>query len=108
MRFRRIAECVLLVCLLGAGAAFAQRNLSPYQAPMSDQDTQTVTVKGTHYQLYDAQVQEKPKPFPIIPVTLSGLVLLVALPFAIKYYLVTSRELDSSRERVVTDDFDLD
>ncbi len=93
---------VLLVLgtLLGSGTALAQRRPQEFVTPRQMSQEELEHAKQRSKAPIDSYAKDLPvdtRPFPWRAVALMGLVMLVALPFGLRAYARTSRELASNK-----------
>lgn len=97
MRIPFVFRVMALSALLWGGASLAARQVRDFEPPaaMSEAEVEAAKAKARNGNMnpYAQDVQIKPKPVPWMAIGLGGLVLLVAVPFAVRAYLSTTKEM---------------
>ncbi|MFP2930739.1 hypothetical protein ACLESO_37190 [Pyxidicoccus sp. 3LG] len=95
-----LPRLVLVLALTSGGAALAQptrKQVQEFQAPREltpeEREAAKQRAMGNNLNSFGKDTDVKPKPFPWMAVGLAGLVFLSTVPFAIRAYQSTTKEI---------------
>ncbi|MCP3142280.1 hypothetical protein [Pyxidicoccus xibeiensis] len=97
-----LPRLVLVLALTSGGAALAQprKQVQEFQAPreMTPEEREEAKQRamGNNLNSYGKDIQVKQKPFPWMAVGLAGLVFLGTVPFAIRAYRNTTKDISGA------------
>jgi hypothetical protein len=100
MRTPTSLKLAVVFGLVLGGSALAARKPTDFQEPAKMTEEELAAAKQrSKYNInsYGEMMEEKPKPFPWMAVSLAGICFLVATPFALRAYRNTSREIAGSK-----------
>ncbi len=94
---RTFSRLIVLSALLSGGAVLAGRPVQEFQPPPEMTAEEEAALKaravGGNINAYDKDIQIKETPVPWGSIGLAGLVFLAAVPFAVRAYRNTSRDV---------------
>ncbi len=97
---RKLSRLVLLSALLAGGSALAGRPVQQFEPPPEMTEEEKTALKaqqlGGNMNAYNKDIQIKETPVPWAAIGLGGLVLLAAVPFALRAYRNTTKEIADS------------
>lgn len=101
MRTPSLARLLLVLALATGGAALAQprKPVQDFNAPREltaeEREAAKQRAMGNNLNNYGKDIQVKAQPFPWKAAGLAGIVFLVAIPFAIRAFRNTSKDMDN-------------
>jgi hypothetical protein len=94
---RTLSRLVLLSALLAGGAVLAGRPVQSFEQPQEMTEEEKATLKaqqiGGNINSYSKDIQIKETPVPWAAIGLAGLVFLVAVPFGLRAYRNTTKDI---------------
>ena len=93
-------KIVVATALLLGGGALAGRKPQDFQEPSKMTEEELAAAKARSkgsINSYGEVMEEKPKPFPWMLAGLAGIAFVVALPFAVRAYANTSKEIAGNK-----------
>ena len=94
---RTLSRLVLLSALLAGGSVLAGRPVQDFQAPREMTEEERAALKaqqlGSNMNPYQKDIQIKEEPVPWAAIGLAGLVFLVAIPFGLRAYRNTTKDI---------------
>lgn len=96
---RSFVHSLLLVIALGSGAALAQRKVQEFKEvpEMTPEELAASKLRRSNVSSYGKDTPAEVRPIPWMAIGLSGIALMIALPFAVRAYRETAGEIQSRR-----------